>query len=97
MYSFALLATIASPLAPGPWPATGFLIPLVIALGTRIHDEEQMLEQELEGYGAYVGRLVLGSSRTSGERKRAKETSEPARSTRPVSDVKSEGVPSTGP
>ncbi|GLV60544.1 membrane protein [Dictyobacter sp. S3.2.2.5] len=57
MYSFVLILMIGIPLALGSWWGLLVLVPGVIVLAFRIHDEEQMLTQELTGYSDYTHRV----------------------------------------
>jgi protein-S-isoprenylcysteine O-methyltransferase Ste14 len=57
MYAGVLIMLIGVPLALGSWWGVGFMALNVPLLVLRILDEEAMLEEELEGYGAYVRRV----------------------------------------
>ncbi|WP_126599815.1 methyltransferase family protein [Dictyobacter aurantiacus] len=57
MYSFVLILMVGIPLALGSWWGLLVLVPGVIVLAFRIHDEEQLLMQELTGYSDYTHRV----------------------------------------
>ena len=56
MYLGALLMMLAAPLALGSWWAILPAFANIPLLAARIMDEEALLQQELEGYGAYMER-----------------------------------------
>ena len=53
MYTATILMFLAMPLVMGSWWAFLVMIPYVIAIVTRIKDEETLLTKELEGYQEY--------------------------------------------
>ena len=53
MYTATILMFLAMPLVMGSWWAFLVMIPYVIAIVTRIKDEETLLTKELEGYLEY--------------------------------------------
>jgi protein-S-isoprenylcysteine O-methyltransferase Ste14 len=53
MYTGNVIMMIGIPLALGSYWGLVFVIPGLIVLALRIHDEEGLLEQELPGYGDY--------------------------------------------
>ena len=53
MYSATILMFLAMPLVMGSWWAFLVMVPYVIAIVTRIKDEEMLLTKELEGYQEY--------------------------------------------
>lgn len=56
MYLGALLMMLAAPLALGSWWAVLPALANIPLLAARITDEEALLQQDLEGYGAYMER-----------------------------------------
>jgi protein-S-isoprenylcysteine O-methyltransferase Ste14 len=54
MYTGNLILMVGIPLALDSWWGLLFVIPGLIALAIRIHDEEQLLDQELAGYPEYT-------------------------------------------
>ena len=53
MYTATILMFLAMPLVMGSWWAFLVMVPYVIAIVTRIKDEETLLTKELEGYQEY--------------------------------------------
>ena len=53
MYTATILMFLAMPLVMGSWWAFLVMIPYVLAIVTRIKDEETLLTKELEGYQEY--------------------------------------------
>jgi protein-S-isoprenylcysteine O-methyltransferase Ste14 len=53
MYTATILMFLAMPLVMGSWWAFLVMIPYVLAIVTRIKDEEMLLTKELEGYQEY--------------------------------------------
>ena len=53
MYTATILMFLAMPLMMGSWWAFLVMIPYVLAIVTRIKDEETLLTKELEGYQEY--------------------------------------------
>ena len=53
MYTATIVMFLAMPLVIGSWWAFLMMVPYVIAIVTRIKDEEILLTQELEGYQEY--------------------------------------------
>ena len=53
MYTATILMFLAIPLVMGSWWAFLVMIPYVLAIVTRIKDEETLLTKELEGYQKY--------------------------------------------
>ena len=53
MYTATILMFLAMPLVMGSWWAFLVMVPYVIAIVTRIKDEEILLTKELEGYQEY--------------------------------------------
>ena len=53
MYTATILMFLAMPLVMGSWWAFLVMVPYVIAIVTRIKDEETLLTKELEGYLEY--------------------------------------------
>ena len=53
MYTATILMFLAIPLVMGSWWAFLVMVPYVIAIVTRIKDEETLLTKELEGYQEY--------------------------------------------
>ena len=53
MYTATILMFLAMPLVMGSWWAFLVMVPYVIAIVTRIKDEEMLLTKELEGYQEY--------------------------------------------
>ena len=53
MYTATILMFLAMPLVMGSWWAFLVMVPYVIAIVTRIKDEEMLLTNELEGYLEY--------------------------------------------
>jgi protein-S-isoprenylcysteine O-methyltransferase Ste14 len=53
MYTATILMFLAMPLVMGSWWAFLVMIPYVLAIVTRIKDEEILLTKELEGYQEY--------------------------------------------
>lgn len=53
MYTATILMFLAMPLVMGSWWAFLAMIPYVLAIVTRIKDEETLLTKELEGYQEY--------------------------------------------
>ena len=53
MYTATILMFLAMPLVMGSWWAFLVMVPYVIAIVTRIKDEETLLIKELEGYQEY--------------------------------------------
>ena len=53
MYTATILMFMAMPLVMGSWWAFLVMVPYVIAIVTRIKDEETLLTKELEGYQEY--------------------------------------------
>jgi protein-S-isoprenylcysteine O-methyltransferase Ste14 len=54
MYTGNALMLVGLPLALGSYWALAFIVPGLIVLATRIHDEEKMLGEELSGYREYT-------------------------------------------
>lgn len=57
MYMGYGITFIGVPLALGSYWGAVFLLPIFVAIGVRIHDEEQLLMSELEGYRDYMQRV----------------------------------------
>jgi protein-S-isoprenylcysteine O-methyltransferase Ste14 len=57
MYTGNVLILVGLPLAVGSWWALGFVMPGVAVLATRIHDEEKLLGDELDGYREYTQKV----------------------------------------
>ena len=53
MYTATIAMFLAMPLVMGSWWAFLVMVPYVIAIVTRIKDEETLLTKELEGYLEY--------------------------------------------
>ena len=53
MYTATILMFLAMPLVMGSWWAFLVMVPYVVAIVTRIKDEETLLTKELEGYQEY--------------------------------------------
>ena len=53
MYTATILMFLAMPMVMGSWWAFLVMIPYVLAIVTRIKDEETLLTKELEGYQEY--------------------------------------------
>ena len=53
MYTATILMFLAMPLLMGSWWAFLVMVPYVVAIVTRINDEETLLTKELEGYLEY--------------------------------------------
>ena len=53
MYTATIAMFLAMPLVMGSWWAFLVMVPYVIAIVTRIKDEETLLTKELEGYQEY--------------------------------------------
>ena len=53
MYTATILMFLAMPLVMESWWAFLVMVPYVIAIVTRIKDEEMLLTKELEGYQEY--------------------------------------------
>ena len=53
MYTATILMFMAMPLVMGSWWAFLVMVPYVVAIVTRIKDEETLLSKELEGYQEY--------------------------------------------
>jgi protein-S-isoprenylcysteine O-methyltransferase Ste14 len=53
MYTATILMFLAMPLVMGSWWAFLVMVPYVVAIVTRIKDEETLLTKELEGYLEY--------------------------------------------
>ena len=53
MYTATIAMVLAMPLVMGSWWAFLVMVPYVIAIVTRIKDEETLLTKELEGYLEY--------------------------------------------
>ena len=64
MYTANTLILTGLPLALGSWWGLVFMIPGVLVLASRIHDEERLLTEQLDGYRDYTQqvrhRLVPG-------------------------------------
>jgi protein-S-isoprenylcysteine O-methyltransferase Ste14 len=57
MYTGNLIMMVGIPLALGSYLGLVFVIPGLIVLALRIHDEEQLLAQELTGYREYTQKV----------------------------------------
>ena len=57
MYTATILMFLAMPLVMGSWWAFLVMVPYVIAIVTRIKDEEILLTKELEGYQEYKAKV----------------------------------------
>ena len=57
MYTATILMFLAMPLVMGSWWAFLVMLPYVIAIVTRIKDEEILLTKELEGYQEYKAKV----------------------------------------
>jgi protein-S-isoprenylcysteine O-methyltransferase Ste14 len=57
MYAGNLIIMVGIPLALGSYWGLVFLIPGMIVFAFRIHDEEKLLEEELNGYREYTQRI----------------------------------------
>ncbi|MBU9763071.1 isoprenylcysteine carboxylmethyltransferase family protein [Mycobacterium sp. TNTM28] len=57
MYTGNVLMLVGLPLAVGSYWALLFVVPGVLVLASRIHDEEKMLSAELDGYAEYTQRV----------------------------------------
>ncbi|MGV9801310.1 methyltransferase family protein [Mycobacterium sp. NPDC003449] len=57
MYACNVLLLVGTPLALGSYWGLVFLIPGVAILGLRIRDEEELLQQELDGYRDYMQKV----------------------------------------
>jgi protein-S-isoprenylcysteine O-methyltransferase Ste14 len=57
MYTGNLIMMVGIPLALGSYLGLVFVIPGLIVLALRIHDEEQLLAQELTGYREYTRKV----------------------------------------
>ena len=53
MYTATILMFLAMPLVMGSWWAFLVMVPYVVAIVTRVKDEEILLTKELEGYQEY--------------------------------------------
>lgn len=57
MYMGALIMVAGMPLALGSWWGLAVLIPVLALYTFRIHDEEELLGQQLAGYGEYMQKV----------------------------------------
>jgi protein-S-isoprenylcysteine O-methyltransferase Ste14 len=57
MYTGNVLMLVGLPLALGSYWALALVLPGVAVLAARIHDEEKLLREELEGYREYAGKV----------------------------------------
>ena len=57
MYAATLLLFTMMPIVLGSWIALIFMVPLPFILAKRIHNEEEVLKQGLEGYGEYIKKV----------------------------------------
>lgn len=57
MYTGNVIMMVGVPLALGSYWGLVFVIPGLVVLALRIRDEEQLLSQELSGYGEYLQRV----------------------------------------
>ncbi|WP_299558990.1 isoprenylcysteine carboxylmethyltransferase family protein [uncultured Mycolicibacterium sp.] len=57
MYAGNVVMMLGIPLALGSWCGLGLVVPGVLVLACRIHDEERLLVAELDGYREYTERV----------------------------------------
>ena len=57
MYTGNVIMMVGIPLALGSYWGLVFVIPGVIALASRIRDEEKLLQKELDGYREYTRKV----------------------------------------
>ncbi len=57
MYTGNVILMVGIPLALGSYWGLVFVIPGLIALASRIRDEEKLLQEELDGYREYAGKV----------------------------------------
>ncbi len=57
MYTGNVILMVGIPLALGSYWGLVFVIPGLIALATRIRDEEKLLQEQLDGYREYAGKV----------------------------------------
>lgn len=57
MYTCNAFIMVGSPLALGSYWGLAFVVPIVLIFALRIHDEESLLRDELDGYRQYMQRV----------------------------------------
>ncbi|KUH85332.1 MULTISPECIES: isoprenylcysteine carboxylmethyltransferase family protein [unclassified Mycobacterium] len=57
MYSGSVMIMVGIPLALGSYWALVFVIPGLVVFASRIHDEEKLLQEELDGYREYMRKV----------------------------------------
>ncbi|KUH92570.1 isoprenylcysteine carboxylmethyltransferase family protein [Mycobacterium sp. IS-1556] len=57
MYSGSVMIMVGIPLALGSYWALLFVIPGLVVFASRIHDEEKLLQDELDGYREYMRKV----------------------------------------